>query len=313
MVDTRATAPSALSIGTAAELAIAGGDKMSDATSLTIVIDEPQELALPAHLIDAAKDFQREALAERTRKTYADAWRLFLAWCESMGRRSLPATPETVAAWLACLADGADGKKPRSAATIRLYLAALAYVHKVNNEAFSTQHAEIKAAIAGITRAKAKTDIPRRAKPIMADDLRLMLKRFDPLKAGDARDGAMLALGWSGAMRRSEIICLDWERLGEGMGFVRVDDRGVEVTLMVSKASQDTARRIRHRQAVPCLCPTACRQRCSSRPSVIAIPAADMPAAPAWKVVGDEKSEPSILYDQERIGYDRADCREALS
>jgi len=85
----------------------------------------------------------------------------------------------------------------------------------------------------------------------------------------------MLALGWSGAMRRSEIICLDWERLGEGMGFVRVDDRGVEVTLMVSKASQDAA-------------------------TVIAIPAADMPAATEWlqhwaKAANLQPGEPAFL------------------
>ena len=71
------------------------------------IIDEPQEVALPARLTEAAKDFQREALAERTRRTYADAWRLFIGWCGTMGRRPLPASPETVAAWLACLAEGA--------------------------------------------------------------------------------------------------------------------------------------------------------------------------------------------------------------
>jgi integrase len=247
------------------------------------IIDQPDgtELALPDHLVDAARDFQREALAERTRQTYADAWRLFLDWCNTMGRRSLPASPQSVAGWLTELATGADGKKPRSAATVRLYLASVAYMHKVNGAEFSTGHPEIKAAVAGINRAKAKTDVPRRAKPILADDLRLMLKRFDPLKAGDARDGAMLALGWSGAMRRSEIICLDWERLGEGMGFVRVDERGVEVTLMVSKASQDTA-------------------------TVIAIPAADMPGATEWlqhwaKAANLEPGEP-VFMQVSRVG-----------
>ena len=185
------------------------------------IIDEPLEVALPAVLLEAAQEYRREALAERTRRTYADAWRVFLAWCEALGRRPLPANPETVAAWLACLADGSDGKKPRTAATIRLYLAAVAYVHKVNDQPFSTAHPEIKAAVAGISRTKAKTDVPRRASPIMGEQLFRMLRSFDPARPADARDGAMLALGWSGAMRRSELVCLDWERLGDGLGFVR--------------------------------------------------------------------------------------------
>lgn len=225
--------------------------------ALTIIEHEPSELALPAHLVDAARGYRREALAERTRQAYADAWRLFVAWCGMMGRHSMPASPETVAAWLVSLADGADGKKPRSAATIRLYLAAVAYAHKINGEDFSTSRPEIKAAVAGINRQKAKTHVKRKAKPLLADEMRDMLRRFIPERAGDARDGAMLAMGWGGALRRSEIVSLDWQQLGEGNGFVRVDERGVEVTLMTSKASQDAAK-------------------------VIAIPFADMPSATEW-------------------------------
>jgi integrase len=248
---------------------------MTDSASLAIVTEEPQELALPAHLVDAAKDFQREALAERTRQTYADAWRLFLDWCATMGRRPLPASPQSVAAWLTELATGADGKKPRSAATVRLYLAAIAYMHKINGAEFSTGHPEIKAAVAGINRTKAKTDLPRRAAPLMGPDLFQMLRRFDPSKSIDARDGAMLALGWSGAMRRSEIVTLDWQQLGEGGGFVRVDERGVEVVLMTSKGSQDGA-------------------------TSIVVPAADMPAAGEWlqhwaKAAGLQPGEPVFL------------------
>ena len=221
------------------------------------LIELAPEIALPAILVETAKDYQREALAERTRQTYAGAWRLFLAWCDALGRRPLPANPDTVAAWLACLAEGADGKKPRSAATVRLYLAAVAYMHKMQGAEFSTAHPKIKAAVAGINRTKAKTDVPRRATPILGEQLFRMLRSFDPVRPADARDGAMLALGWSGAMRRSELVCLDWERLGDGLGFVRVDERGVEITLMTSKASQEAA-------------------------TVIAIPFADMPAAAQW-------------------------------
>ena len=50
--------------------------------------------------------------------------------------------------------------------------------------------------------------------------------------------------GWAAALRRSELVSLDWHRLGTGGGFVRVDERGIFVTLMASKPSQDQAEKI---------------------------------------------------------------------
>ena len=76
--------------------------------------------------------------------------------------------------------------------------------------------------------------------------------RFDI--PSDARDAALLAVGWAAALRRSEIVGLDWQRLGEGSGFVTVDERGVVVTLAQSKSSQAEA-------------------------VTIVVPAADMPTA----------------------------------
>jgi integrase len=29
----------------------------------------------------------------------------------------------------------------------------------------------------------------------------------------DARDGALLALGWAGALRRNELVSLDWQEI----------------------------------------------------------------------------------------------------
>jgi hypothetical protein len=54
----------------------------------------------------------------------------------------------------------------------------------------------------------------------------------------------LLALGWAAALRRSEVVSLDWQKLGAGGGFVNVDERGIVVTLIASKASQDQAKSI---------------------------------------------------------------------
>ena len=69
-----------------------------------------------------------------------------------------------------------------------------------------------------------------------------------PLSAIDARDAALLLLGWAAALRRSELIGLDWLQLGTGTGFVQIEERGVVVTLPTSKGSQEAAVTI----VVPC-------------------------------------------------------------
>jgi hypothetical protein len=50
-----------------------------------------------------------------------------------------------------------------------------------------------------------------------------------------------VVFGWAAALRRSELIGLDWGKLGTGSGFVELGERGVVVTLPTSKGSQDAA------------------------------------------------------------------------
>ena len=56
------------------------------------------------------------------------------------------------------------------------------------------------------------------------------------------------------ALRRSELVGLDWGKLGEGDGYLLVDQRGIVITLAKSKSSQSEA-------------------------AIIVVPSADMPAA----------------------------------
>lgn len=259
--------------------------------SLPAIITE-QEVALPAHMVEATRDYRREALAPRTRQAYADAWKLFEVWAATMGRRAMPASAETLATWAVALADGLDGGKPRATKTIQLYVTAVLYFHRMAGHALSSKDPEIRAALAGIARTKAKTQMPRRAAPLLAKDLAKMLREFAPERPADARDGALLALGWSGATRRSELVALDWGKLGTGAGFVTVDERGVEITLLTSKASQDAA-------------------------VTIAVPMEDMPTAKQWleqwaRVANLQPGE-AIFRPVDRIGRIESDRLTARS
>jgi hypothetical protein len=87
---------------------------LSNLQLLQLLAKEAREL----ELLEQGKVIDTEAL-------WTD-FRLFKAWCEAKGVSSLPATPETVAAFLA--AETADGTKP---STLARRIAAICYAHKL--------------------------------------------------------------------------------------------------------------------------------------------------------------------------------------
>jgi len=214
------------------------------------------EVALPAELVEAAREYARSAHAKRTRDAYARAWASFAAWCAERHLEALPATPETVAVWLSALADGNGARKPLARSSINQALSAVIMRHRNAGYAFDRKHAAIARVWKGICNTKARRETVRKAKPLLTEDLRALIDGLDQQSALAARDAALVALGWAGALRRSELVSLDWQKLGAGGGFVCVDERGIVVTLMASKASQDQAETI----VVPCqYMPKACQ------------------------------------------------------
>src|SRR5437763_14847639 len=82
-----------------------------------------RELAV-VRLSESARGYERHAKAPRTLKAYQSDWRHFQDFCRGGGFQALPATPETVALYLAWMAD--EGHKP---ATMSRRLAALSKAH----------------------------------------------------------------------------------------------------------------------------------------------------------------------------------------
>jgi integrase len=156
----------------------------------------------------------------------------------------MSALPETVAVWMAALASGEGGRRPLARASIDQALSAVIVRHRDAGHAFDRKHRAIAQMWRGISNTKAKTEIKRQARPLMADDLQTLVKALRPEVPGEARDAALLAVGWAAALRRSELVGLDWQKRGSGTGFLQLDDRGLVITLMASKASQDQAETI---------------------------------------------------------------------
>ena len=91
------------------------------------------------------------------------------------GRQALPASPETIAAWLTDLADGTDSGRPLARASINQALAAVTLAHRNAGHAFDRKHRPISMTWSGISRVKALTEVERQASPFLAADVRDLL------------------------------------------------------------------------------------------------------------------------------------------
>ena len=100
---------------------------MADTTSasLATVSTSSSALAALAPLVEAARAYVAAAQSDATRKAYRASWVAFTTWASSNGLVAMPATPETVALYVASLAN--EGRK---AATIDKALVAISGAHR---------------------------------------------------------------------------------------------------------------------------------------------------------------------------------------
>jgi site-specific recombinase XerD len=170
--------------------------------------------ALTTAEIDAAMAFAEAEKSAATRKAYASDWADFAAWCHARGASPLPAHPGLVAAYLSDLAQAG-----RKASTIGRRAAAIAHRHKLAGLEPPTSAEGVKAVLRGIRRTIGTA--PDRKSPATADVLTAML-RLCPNTLAGRRDRALLALGFAGAFRRSELVALEVEDLTEAPDGLRV-------------------------------------------------------------------------------------------
>ena len=191
--------------------------------SLTI-IETAQNLPAIDPDLTAAVDLAKAEKALSTRKAYGTDFRLFKAWCESKGVFSLPASPETVAAFLA--AETGNGTKP---STLGRRVAAIRYAHKLAHLDTPTDSEAVKATLRGIRRTMGAAKA--RKAPAVADKVRAMVALAPESLAG-LRDRALLLLGFAGAFRRSELVALFVADITE-------TETGLLVTIRRSKTDQE--------------------------------------------------------------------------
>ena len=196
-----------------------------------VQLDRRGNQAVRDTLSDQARRAISAAYSDNTRRAYVQAWDKF---CEVVGpSRAMPATPETVANYLAMLAE--EGK---SVATIRLAAAAISAAHRaagdVDNPCISPV---VKTALKGISRQHGQAQAQASALDASAlDAIRAtaMLPRTgrrgvpeapDYATARGQVDIALCSVLSDGGLRRSEAAALTWgdvEIAADGSGRVRI-------------------------------------------------------------------------------------------
>jgi integrase len=189
-----------------------------------ITIDALAPGALTTAEIDATMTYAEAEKALATRAAYASDWKDFSIWCLAKGATPLPAHVGIVAAYLSGLADSG-----RKASTIGRRAAAIGYYHKMAGYEPPTNQEGVRAVLRGIRRTIGSAKQGKA--PATADLIGQMLALCQDTMIG-RRDRALLAFGFAGAFRRSELCALEVADLTE------VPD-GLRVLIRRSKGDQE--------------------------------------------------------------------------
>ncbi len=141
-------------------------------------------------------------MADNTRKAYLKGWRCFEEYCWLHKIKSLPASTQTVRLFLINKANNL------SIGSLALYLSAINKMHVINGYPSFNSYLEIRHTMQGL--ARHNNHQTRKVKALLNTDLQLILESMPKSLIG-IRDAAVLAVGFSGALRRSEICALKIE------------------------------------------------------------------------------------------------------
>lgn len=173
---------------------------------------------------EAVRELFAASMSDSTRRAYQGHCNRFQEWAEGGGLPYLPTDPVTLGLYIAHLAD-----EGRSASTISQAVSAISAAHEAVGQGSPSKHPDVKRALAGARRIVGEAVTKKNA--ATAQIILGMLNSItgDSLKA--KRDRALLALGFAGAFRRSELVALEVGDIEEG-------EEGAIVTIRRSKTDQ---------------------------------------------------------------------------
>jgi integrase len=181
-----------------------------------------------AALAETAKDYARSAQADNTQRAYAADWKMFASWLRRQGLSETPPDPEAVGLYLASQVERRGAEL--SVATLERRLSGIAWRYRQLGEPLEIRDRHIATVLAGIRRRHGRP--PAQKAAIFADELLAMLATLEMDLRG-LRDRAILAIGFAGGLRRSEIVGLDCgpDQSEDGSGWVELFPEGALLTI----------------------------------------------------------------------------------
>ncbi|WP_298961840.1 tyrosine-type recombinase/integrase [uncultured Methylobacterium sp.] len=180
----------------------------------------------------------RGAFAHNTIRALAADSRIFAAWCREAGRAILPASPETVAAFIDAQAE------TKARATVERYRSSIAALHRAAGLQNPCADEIVRLAVKRMNRAKGRRQT--QAEPLTRGSIERMLevktlerrhRRVTEAPHGlpliALRNTALVAVAYDTLLRRAELVSLSVEDLERG-----VDGSGT-VLVRRSKADQE--------------------------------------------------------------------------
>jgi integrase len=167
-------------------------------------------------------EYELDSKSWPTWRRYRAAFDRYSAFCEETGAQPFPAAVPTVRAFFRYVVE-----KGGAVVSCDITKQVIKLVHRLRDyppvawDSMRDFHQGIRRRHGGAR---------RQAQPLRTEDLQAILARLDPASPRGARDGAILALGWAGALRSEEITRLAWDAPGiDGKGHVVTRSAGVEV------------------------------------------------------------------------------------
>ncbi len=179
------------------------------------------------NLITDVKSLEIETLknlknskSNNTLRAYQSDFKDFSLFCSQNGFSSIPTQPKIIALYITHLS------KSSKFSTLKRRIASISVLHKLKGHYLDTKHPIIMENLHGIKRTIGSRQ--KAKKPILINDLRLIIKAIDKQKI---RDKALILIGFSGGFRRSELVNIDYDDIE----FV---PEGVKILIKRSKTDQ---------------------------------------------------------------------------
>lgn len=177
-------------------------------------------------LVETARDYASQATAENTNKAYQRDWAHFASWCRRRGAEPLSGPDaQLIGLYITEMASPPCPADRLSVSTIERRLSGLAWSFQQRGHVLDRKDRHIATVLAGIRRKHGRP--PKQKEAILAEDI---LDMISVLTFGlrDMRDRTILLIGYSGGLRRSEIVGLDVgpEETEDGRGWIQIEPDG---------------------------------------------------------------------------------------